>query len=223
MKYKLHTAKKADWEKTTQSSYNRWQKTAASSRGVLTPGNAVSVAGGILALYGLWVIMNDDVVTGLVLLTLGRFADLADGIIAEQTKTKSPLGESVDASIDKIVVAATLIVLGALELVPWVIIIIVAVQNLANVVISIVAKLRDRTIHPSRLGKVSAAFSWVTIILYPLGDWLKQDNSPTAGDLLVAIAIASFFIYLVMGLRATLSYANAIYRKPTKKLYRLFR
>lgn len=223
MKYKLHTAKKADWEKTTRDSYNRWQKTAAGSHGILTPGNLISLAGGFLALYGLWVILNDDVVTGLVLLTLGRFADLADGIVAEQTKTKSPLGETVDASIDKIVVAATLIILGALELVPWIIIIIVALQNLANVLISIVAKLRDRTIHPSRIGKVSAAFSWVTIILYPLGDWLKQDNSPTAGNLLIAIAIACFFIYIVMGLRATLSYAHAIYRKPTKKLYRLFR
>lgn len=223
MKYKLHTAKRADWEKTNEASYNFWQKIAVRSNGTLTPANAVSLAGGILALYGLSVILNDDIVTGLILLTLGRLADLADGIVAEQTKTKSPLGEMVDATIDKIVVAATLIVLGALALVPWIIIIIVAVQNVANVLISIVAKLRDRSIHPSRLGKISAAFSWVTIILYPLGDWLQKDNSDTGGRLLMAIAVASFLVYMVMGLRATLSYAHAIYRKPTKKLYRLFK
>lgn len=156
MKYKLHTAKKADWEKTSRSHYNVWQKTASRSRGVVTPANFISVAGGFLAIYGLSVILDEKIVTGLVLLTLARLADLADGIVAEQTKTKSPLGETVDASIDKVVVAATLIVLGALELVPWIIIIIVALQNLANVLISIIAKLRDRTIHPSRpSGEVS--------------------------------------------------------------------
>ncbi len=196
---------------------------AAGSGGVVTPANVVSVIGGVLALYGLWVILNDDIVTGLVLLALGRLADLADGIIAEQTKTKSPLGETVDASIDKLVVAATLIVLGALELVPWIIIIIIALQNLANVIISILAKLRNRGLHPSRLGKISAAFAWVTIIIYPLGDWLKRHDSPDAGRLLAVIAIASFLVYIVMGMRASLSYANAVYKKPSKKLYRLFR
>lgn len=223
MKYTLHTAKKADWEKTDEDTYNPWQKVAAGSGGLLTPGNFISVLGGVLAIYGLAVIMNDDIVAGLILLSLGRLADLADGIIAEQTKTKSPLGEMVDASIDKVIVAAALIVLGALELVPWIILIIVALQNFANVVISIVAKLRDRGLHPSRLGKVSAAFAWVTIILYPLGEWLKKDDSPTGGKLLIVIAIASFIVYLVMGLRATLNYGSAIYKKPAKKLYRLFR
>ncbi|HEX5797076.1 MAG TPA: CDP-alcohol phosphatidyltransferase family protein [Candidatus Saccharimonadales bacterium] len=218
MRYTLHTSKRADWEILGKNPKNIWQVIAAKSYGVLTPGNMASFIGGALALYGLWIILSGDTVKGLVFLSVGRLADVADGIIAEYTRTKSPLGEIVDAAMDKLVVAATLIVLGALELIPWIIIIVIALQNSANVVISVVAKLRHKYLHPSRLGKVSSAFSWITIILYPLGDWLRQDVSTVGGNALITLSLICFGIYAVMGLRASLSYADAIYKKPAKKL-----
>lgn len=221
MKYTLHTAKQADWEKDGEPK-NLWQEMAHRSHGIITPANIASLVGGILAIYGLWVILDGDTVRGLVFLTIGRVADVADGIIAEYTRTKSPLGEIIDAAIDKLVVAATLIILGALELVPWVIIAIIAVQNVANVLISVLAKLRHKSLHPSRLGKVSAAFSWVTIILYPLGDWLQKDISASGGALLKIVALASFAVYVVLGLQASLGYADVIYKKA-RRSYRLFR
>jgi phosphatidylglycerophosphate synthase len=212
----IHRAKSADWDKGGPQ--NIWQKIAAKSNGTLTPANIASFAGGILAIYGLFVIVNGDTFRGLIFLTAGRLADLADGIIAEYTKTKSPLGEIIDASVDKIVVALTLIVLGAMELVPWVIIAVVAVQNIANVVISVVAKLRKKSLHPSRLGKLSSAFSWVTIILYPLGNWLREDFSDAGGQFLIIVSLASFGVYAVLGLRASLSYGHVIYKNPARKL-----
>ncbi len=223
MKYTLHTAKIADWEKSTKDPHNFWQKVAIRSHGVLTPANIASVIGGLLALYGLWIILDGETVKGLGFIAAGRIADVADGIIAERTKTKSPLGETIDATVDKIVIGATLLVLGAMELVPWLIIGIVALQNIANVIISVVAKLRDKTIHPSRLGKVSAAFSWVTIILYPLGQHLQEQAYYGIGRFLVVLSLASFVIYVVMGLQASLSYGLVIYKEPARRLYRLFR
>jgi phosphatidylglycerophosphate synthase len=223
VRYTLHTARQADWEKDSKKPKNIWQKVASRSHGLLTPANIASVIGGVLAIYGLWIIMDGDTVRGLVFLTIGRIADIADGVIAEYTRTKSPLGEMIDASIDKLVVAAALIVLGALELVPWVIIVIIALQNVANVLISIIAKLRQKTLHPSRLGKVSAAFSWATIILYPLGDWLQKDTSAAGGGTFIkAVAWSSFAVYVVLGLQASMGYADVIYQKA-RKSYRLFR
>lgn len=219
----LHMANTADWEGIDKRSLNRWQKIAAGSNGVLTPGNVISLLGGIAALYGLFIIADGEIVDGLIFLTLGRIADLADGIIADYTKTKSPLGEIVDAGTDKIVIAAALIILGALELIPWIILIFIAAQNIANVISSVLARLRSKRLHPSRLGKLSAAFSWVTIILYPLGDWLRQDIAPDGGKILMAISIISFGIYIIIGFRASLSYAGAVYKVPAKKLYSLFK
>lgn len=222
MRIGLHTAKTADWNKGKQS-LNEWQKVAKATNGIVTPGNIASLAGGISAIYGLWLMMSNELIDGLIFLTLGRIADVADGIIAEYTKTKSPLGEIVDATIDKLVVACALIVLGALELIPWPIVIIIAIQNGINLISSILAKLRRKLLHPSRLGKVSAAFSWVTIILYPLGDWLRQDLAPTGGSILVSISIISFAIYVILGFQASFGYAGAVYKAPARKLYSLFK
>lgn len=223
MRYTLHTSKEADWEGLDRKSLNGWQKLAIRSHGLITPGNIASLIGGIAALYGLWIIVDGQTVEGLAFLAAGRIADVADGIIAEYTKTKSPLGEVVDASIDKIIVGATLLVLGAINLVPWIIIVIAALQNIANVIISVVAKLRNKIIHPSRIGKVSAAFCWVTMILYPLGDLLRKEGHTASGKFLIYVAIASFFVYMVMGLQASFGYGLVIYKKPARKIYRLFK
>ncbi|HET7673260.1 MAG TPA: CDP-alcohol phosphatidyltransferase family protein [Candidatus Saccharimonadales bacterium] len=219
MKYTLHTAKKADWEKPGKK--NAWQRLAYRSHGIVTPANIASLVGGALAMYGLWLILDGRIVSGLVYLSLGRIADIADGMIAEYTRTKSPIGEMIDATIDKFVVASALIVLGALELVPWIIILLIALQNAVNVMISVIAKLRHKALHPSRLGKVSAAFSWVTIILYPLSDWLQRDAYSASAQFLKIISLVSFVIYMVLGSQATLGYAHVIYKKSG--LNRLFR
>lgn len=223
MRYMLHIAKVADWDKKASGPFNGWQRLAKKTGGVITPGNLASFFGGVAAIYGLWVVMAGEIVNGLIFLSIGRIADVADGVIAEYTKTKSPLGEIIDATIDKIIIAAALIVLGALQLIPWVILIFIALQNMANVISSILAKLRNKLLHPSRLGKVSAAFSWVTLILYPLGDWLQKDLAPSGGSVLVSISIISFVIYIVLGLQASLGYASAVYKVPARKLYGLFK
>lgn len=223
MRLTLHTAKIADWEKTAKGSHNIWQKVASKSYGTLTPANMASFAGGILGIYGLWVILDGHTFEGLILLAIGRVADLADGIIAEYTGTKSPLGETIDATVDKIVIAFALIVLGAIGSIPWIIIIVAGFYNAVNIIISVVARLRRKTIHPSRVGKIAAALIWVTIILYPFGDWLREDISDIGGRFLMLVSLVSFGIYAVIGLRATLSYGRAIYRVPARKLYSLFK
>lgn len=216
MKLRLHTANKADWDK--EGPRNVWQKVASKSYGTLTPANIASIGGAVLAIYGLLLIVDGETVLGLALVAIGRFADLVDGVIAEYTKTKSPLGEIVDASMDKLVMAFALIVFIGIDLMPWPLIAVVALQNIANVMISVVARLRDKVIHPSRLGKLATAFSWVALILYPLGDWMRADGNEPLGVSLIFLALVSFAAYLLMGAKASLQYGYSIYspRKQSK-------
>lgn len=211
----LHTARTADWDKET-GPRNIWQKIASKSYGTLTPANFASFAGGILAIYGLFVVVDGEVYKGLALVTIGRIADLVDGVIAEYTKTKSPLGETIDVLMDKVVMVTALIVFAGYGLVPWFIVGIVALQNLVNIIIGLMAKLRKKKIHPSRYGKVATALSWVALILYPLGDWIRQESSDGLGTALILLAVLSFVVYIVIGLRASLSYAYLIYKRPSK-------
>lgn len=210
----------ADWDKAGNGPRNFWQKIASKSYGTLTPANVVSIVGGLVAIYGLLLIVEGEITRGLLLVAVGRLADLVDGLIAEYTHTKSPLGEIVDASMDKLVLAFALIVFIAVELVPWPIILVVAFQNIVNIMISVLARLRNLVIHPSRFGKLATTFSWVTLIVYPLGEWLRQGGNETAGWTLILIGLGFFGLYLVIGLQASFDYGSNIKAKKTSKSVR---
>lgn len=208
----MHRISGADWDKTKGEERNIWQKLAFKSYGTLTPANFVSLVGGVLAIYGLILILNAEIISGLLLLTIGRGADLLDGLIAEYTKTKSSLGEVVDAVADKLVIAFAVIVFAAIELVPWPIVLLIAAQNLLNGFASIIGRFRKIKIHPSKYGKYSTALAWVTLIFYPFGDWIKENESYQTGMILIVIALVSFAFWLVIGPVASLRYARSIKR-----------
>lgn len=208
----MHRSKAADWDNTKGEERNIWQKLAFRSYGTLTPANFVSLVGGALAIYGLFLILNSEIVSGLLLLTIGRVADLLDGLIAEYTKTKSPLGELVDAVADKFVIAFAIIVFAALELVPWPIVALIALQNVFTGLAVIIGRLRKIRIHPSKYGKYSTALAWITLIFYPFGVWIKDNESSLTGTILIIIALTSFVFWLVIGSRASLKYGRSIKR-----------
>ncbi len=209
----MHRSKKvADWHDTKDAERNIWQKLASRSYGTLTPANFVSLIGGVLAVYGLILILNSEIVSGLLLLTIGRVADLFDGIIAEYTKTKSPLGELVDAVADKFVIAFAMIVFAALELIPWPIVALIALQNVFNGLAVIIGRLRNIRIHPSKYGKYSTALAWVTLIFYPFGVWIKDHENSITGWTLVIISLASFVLWIFVGAKASIRYGRAIKR-----------
>lgn len=208
----MHRSNVADWDNTKGEERNIWQKLAFRSYGTLTPANFVSLVGGVLAIYGLFLILNSETVSGLLLLTIGRIADLLDGLIAEYTKTKSPLGELVDAVADKFVIAFAIIVFAALELVPWPIVALMALQNVLTGLAVIIGRLRKIRIHPSKYGKYSTALAWITLIFYPFGVWIKDNESSLTGSILIIIALLSFAFWLVIGSRASLKYGRSIKR-----------
>lgn len=137
-----------------------WQRLAARTSGVVTPGNVITLLGLTLVGLGL-IVFEQHRLAGLLLIGVGRVADVADGMIAEATGTKSRLGEALDASADKLSLFAVLVVLIAQHvLIVW-FVAPLGLQALVMVALSLIAHARRRTLHPVREGKITTTLAWI--------------------------------------------------------------
>jgi len=194
----LHrTTGKPDWADVPADKRNVWQRLAAASGGVATPSNAITVVGIAIVVYGLFALADKHYWLSLGAIVLGRIFDLADGIVANATGTKSPLGEIMDASADKLTVLGVVIAFWAAHLVPvWLLLVIVLPHFLISL-LSVAAYFRQKPLHPSRFGKYNMAAIWVIapgfVVCYGLHmsqGWLMT----TLRVLAVANATAGLYI-----------------------------
>lgn len=171
----LHRSDKVpDWEKVPENQRNIFQRTAAKTNGVVTPGNVISVAGLAITLSGLKDMHDGQYTRGTVKIGVGRLCDMADGFAADKTGTKSALGEAVDAFIDKVVMAVGLLVLRKADIVPRETARAFAVQNGVNALATGVAKMRGVDLHPTEKGKKTAWAQWMTLGGRSLGAALEH-------------------------------------------------
>lgn len=204
---KLHIAgPKPDWEEVSPEHQNFWQRYAASTRGVLTPGNMVSLIGLGFVLWGL-ADLSSDTLNGLLKITLGRLMDLLDGMVAHKSGTKSHLGEAVDAAVDKIVLVAALPVMIYAGILPLAVGLLIAAQNLFNVIFAAFAKLKKLELHPSRNGKMATGLQWCAIALYLFAALVDNYS-------VVLLAHVTTLISLVFGATATYGYGKDLLSKP---------
>ncbi len=215
----LHrTGKIAQWKTVSPDKQNSWQRLAARTDGVLTPGNVTSSIGLALVLAGLAAVIFHAYWLGISLVAIGRLADILDGILAERTATKSPLGETVDASFDKVGALATLLVLAVEGLLPWAIAVIIGVQSTANIVLALYAHGKGSTLHPSKIGKLSAVGVWLCILIFALAKPLS-DNDWRGADYMLTFCYVFAVIAIAFSLLATFGYTRAamtIWRQGTK-------
>jgi phosphatidylglycerophosphate synthase len=200
----LHrTGRQADWEKITAAEQNPWQRLAAATHGLLTPANLISLTGATMTLAGLIRITDDLNWTNVMLILVGRLADIADGYAAEKTGTKSPLGEIVDVGVDKILALAAAVTLAAAELLPVPIIAWVLFYSVFNTVISLTAKLKRITLHPSLEGKLAGLTCWATIGFYLLYRLTGTDYRTLSRAVLIfsLISLAAFVGYGLISMR----------------------
>jgi cardiolipin synthase len=214
-----HTSDTSDWAVIAAGKRNRWQRIAARSHGVLTTGNVVSLVGLGLVMSGLWAITGQHLGLGLCLLVAGRLCDIIDGTLAEATHTKSPLGEAVDASFDKVGALSTLVVLGAIDVAPWWTIIIIASRNIVNIVIGLIAGWRRLPIHPIATGKLSTACEWAALFCFVLAaiygnGWLWISFG------LLAVAFGLGAIATTHYIRSILASPRALTRRDAAKRYK---
>lgn len=204
----MHRAgKHSQWAGIDESKRNWWQKQAQRSHGLLTPGNIISLVGALLVASSLVYFLQGSWGWGLILLLVGRLADVADGVVASRTGTKSPLGEAVDATLDKFALLASLIVFIVTGIVPLLAILLIALFNAANAAFSLLAKVRKKRLHPSQVGKITAVFQWAAILLYVTAAVLKSGDMQSAATIVTITAIVSLAISLVLGVFTVAGYA----------------
>lgn len=204
----LHrTEGKSDWEKVPENERNVWQRVAAKTNGIVTPGNAVTAAGAGLVLSGVHDINRGRTHRGIVKVALGRLFDIGDGFVAEKTKTKSRTGAFFDAFVDKLEVGVALPVLAKKDIIPRRAVKTIVIQNAANVVFTGIAKARGRDIDSSLAGKYTTTAQWTEITLGGITNILKdgQNNHEVT---LQRLNLASEVVATGLGLLATAGYAE---------------
>lgn len=212
MALQMHTAaKKADWQMVSSKKWNIWQKMAAQSRGLMTPANVVSLAGGVLTIAGFLQFQNGITLLGIALIVIGRLADIADGYIAHITGTKSPLGEFVDTSIDKLTILFGLIIITIFGLMPAIFTAAILIQSLLNAGASLLGRSRGTIIHPSQHGKLATFLAWITIISYLTHGYLEDAHGLSAVSVLFSvIAYAAFIVFTLLAVTSTASYLSQL-------------
>jgi phosphatidylglycerophosphate synthase len=199
----LHrTTGKPDWADTTPAQRNISQRLAAATSGIVTPGNLTTALGFAAVLYGLWLISGQHYIVGGAILAFGRLCDIADGWLAESTHTKSPLGELLDASIDKIGTVLTIIVYATAHVAPLWLLTALLLPHVIISVITFVQLQRNRKIHPSRIGKLSMAAAWVSLVGLLIARAISGTSFPEMGA--DGLAILS----VILGLYAAVGYAR---------------
>jgi phosphatidylglycerophosphate synthase len=206
---KLHrTGKVADWETVPAAQHNSWQKLAVATDGLLTPGNIVSSIGLGLVFAGLIAVARHDYWLGLGLVASGRLADILDGLLADRSGTKSPLGEVVDASFDKVGALATLAVFAIEGLLPWAIAVIIGLQSVANVTLALYARTKGLSLHPSKVGKLSAVGVWICILAFAVAKPVHQQGWHSAGNFVTVFSYIFATAAIIFSLCSTVGYAK---------------
>jgi phosphatidylglycerophosphate synthase len=192
----LHQADRADWEKQKPETWNIWQRLAASTQGVVTLANIVSLAGGFVVIYGVYKLATNSLVTGTIAVLIGRTADILDGYVAHITQTKSPLGEAVDAAVDKILLGVTGIVLIGYGLVPLAVGILLLAHVIYNAILTALTTHRKFRLHPILPGKLATASEWIFIGLFIFEHYARLNQHRLAANILLILAIMVVIPYI---------------------------
>lgn len=183
-----------DWASVPESKKNKWQRLAATTNGVVTPPNVITMIGFAVVLFGLCEILLQHFWLGGLSLGFGRLLDIADGLVAEYTSTKSPLGELLDATIDKIGTFLTMIVFFIASIAPRPLLILLLLPQVVISAISLAATHRHIRLHPSRTGKLSMASMWVSLVGYVFVRGLHPSSAHVLSWIVGALAVVSIAI-----------------------------
>jgi len=204
----LHHADRPDWETVSPAEWNVWQRLAARTKGIAAPANLVSLIGATIVLYGLYLVSINRVIWGIAAILTGRCADILDGMTAEATGTKSPLGEAIDATIDKIIAFGAMATLAVGGFIPWPVAIVLLLLAAYGSAEGIYFKRSGKKVHPSRLGKLTTVATWSTIALYTLIHYYADSLSHEAHLWLNVLAAIDFSISVIGTLISMGGYAN---------------
>lgn len=188
----------ADWDAVSLAARNRWQQLAAKTHGFVTPGNFISILSAALAFLGMVWIYQGHELAGLTTLAIGRLGDVLDGYVADITGTKSSLGETLDAGLDKATVFGALVLLLALSIVPNWLVILLGIQQLLAALVGAYAKSAGLGLHPSPFGKATMTAQWIMLMLCIIG-YAVSFGSPMTAIVYSALGVTVLAGYIVVG------------------------
>ena len=202
---KLHRADSTpQWEKIGPGDRTLLQRVAAATHGILTIANLATFIGIILVIIGLLEILNQNYWWGAILVIIGRSCDLLDGWLAELTATKSPLGELLDAVVDKIGTFLAIAALFVAGIAPVWLLVLLLLPHVIIAVISAIARWNKTALHPSRIGKISMAVLWVALFGFIIVRALELSSMSMLSIMVTVIAFLSF----VLGVWAAAGYVK---------------
>lgn len=153
-----------DWEKVAVEERTAIQKLAATTKGIVTLPNLISLLGFALVIYGLVALLQEAYWEGLIALGIGRSLDIVDGAVAQATGTKSPLGEVIDATIDKFGTLFTIIVFYIAGISFWWLITALLLPQVLISLVVLYKRTKNQKVHPTLTGKLSMGTLWLSLI-----------------------------------------------------------
>jgi phosphatidylglycerophosphate synthase len=201
----------ADWNKVEPSKRNVLQKVAAATRGVVTLGNVATVTGGAFVAAGLIDVHNGRTKKGVRKIAVGRLFDIGDGILADWSKTKSPLGEALDASVDKAAMLGIVLVFCKKDIISKQTAAHVLAQNFTNVCITAVAQQSDVELHPSVFGKRTMALQGALLGFSGLAQAAFDEGNEERSWQLNTCANICELGAAVTGIATSAGYAHEVY------------
>lgn len=201
----------ADWAKPNLPKLSKIQKIASKTNGTITPGNILSVTGGLFVVSGLVdIYRGDEMKRGIRKVGIGRAIDIIDGIVADKTGTKSPLGEAVDATIDKLAMAGIVSVFVKKDIISKSTAKHILVQNIANIAITGVGRLNGAELHPSASGKQAMLLQGMTLGFNGLAAAMEGDGEMYKANQLKLMANICEIGAAGKGVQATVGYLREI-------------
>ena len=100
----------------------------------------------------------------LVVFVIAGASDALDGLIARQTKTQTELGAFLDPLADKILVSVTMIMLIPMGRIPYWVVILIIIRELAVTGLRSIAVSEGVVIQASVLGKYKTIFQATALI-----------------------------------------------------------
>lgn len=190
-----------------QEIFETIQKVAEATNGIVTPGNATSATGFGLSMHG---ISNLDGYGGLIETGAGFGLDVVDGKVSRATGTASPLGEVVDATLDKIKTGYFAAKLLLERRAPKGLVAAVIGQNALNAGITLYDKrVNDPPrVHPTKAGKYGMFAQNSGLFLHAIGTKIREKR-PVAGKTIKLAGSVIGYTGVGISLVASKQYAGA--------------
>ncbi len=198
-----------DWEKIDPAEWNEYQIRAVETNGWDTPGNRETIRGFGEAALGLYLISKERTLVGTTLVGIGRMRDLRDGRRADQTGTKGPKGEALDAGLDTALMLMAIPILKRADILSTSEAAILVGLHTTKSVFSLKAKVDRNEPHPSWTGKIGAFKQWTGIGLRGLAKAARNSRIEAVSsqaDKLQNIGTVSLYGGFLLGLHSLRGY-----------------